>query len=66
MARTALWLFIKEAQNFLKSKVAAKRTQGTVNLLFLWSKLIPHDSPGVSVQWVGAEVHSLTFRSFGP
>lgn len=46
LARTASWLFIKEAQNFLKSKVAAKRTQCTVSRLFLWPKLVPFESLG--------------------
>lgn len=46
LARPALWLFIKEAQNFLKSKVAAKRTQRAGSLVFLWSKLVPFESLG--------------------
>lgn len=46
LARTASWLFIKEAQSFLKATVAAKRTQCTVSRLFLWPKLVPFGSLG--------------------
>lgn len=44
LARAALWLFIKEAQSILKSKVAAKRTPCIETHLFLWIKLAPFES----------------------
>lgn len=46
VARTALWSFIKEAQNFLKSKLAAKRTQCAETRLFLRTQLAPFESLG--------------------